>query len=231
MKHETILITGCSSNHYKSLVQFIKSFKKYENKIKLIIYDLGLNQSELFYLRNSFNYEIKHFNYAKYPSFVNIKINAGEYAWKPILINEVLARYGNSIIIWMDSGNLIQKNLNELVKTVKNNKIYTPTSSGTVKDWTHPKTLEYMKYNDSLYLQNRNGACIGFNCMTDWVKKFIKEWKAYSLVKNCIAPDGSSRNNHRQDQSLLTILYYRYNKKHNFKIINNFIDFTIHNDT
>lgn len=230
MNQKIILITGCSSNHYKSLLQFINSFKKYENEIKLIIYDLGLSQSELLFLRNSFNYEVNCFNYSKYPPFVNIKINAGEYAWKPILINEVFEKNRNSIIIWMDSGNLFQSDLNDLVCTIKNNKIYSPSSSGTIKDWTHPKTLKFMKFDDNFSLRNRNGACVGFDCTTDWVEELIKEWTGCSLIKECIAPDGSSRKNHRQDQSLLTILYYKYHKEHKFEIINEYIGFTIHND-
>lgn len=230
MNQKIILITGCSSNHYRSLLQLIHSFEKHEINTKLIIYDLGLKQSELLFLRNNFSYDIRNFDYSIYPSYVNININAGEYAWKPILINEVSEKYSNAVIVWMDSGNLIQGDITDLVSTIKNNKIYTPVSSGMIKDWTHPKTLEYMKYDDSLKLRNRNGACIGFDCSTDWIKELIREWKTYSLIKDCIAPSGSSRKNHRQDQSLLTVLYYKYNKKYRFKIVDNYINFIIHND-
>ena len=35
-----------------------------------------------------------------------------------------------------------------------------------------------------------------------------KKWAYYSKQRECISPDGSDRSNHRQDQSLLSILFY-----------------------
>ena len=35
----------------------------------------------------------------------------------------------------------------------------------------------------------------------------------YSLIQECIAPQGSSRENHRQDQSILSILKYQNKQK------------------
>ena len=46
---------------------------------------------------------------------------------------------------------------------------------------------------------------------------FVKEWKDLALIKECIFPDGSNRNNHRQDQAVLCILYYKYFQKYKFK--------------
>ena len=40
-----------------------------------------------------------------------------------------------------------------------------------------------------------------------------------SLNKNIIAPEGSSRNNHRQDQSVLTMLMYLYEKSNGINFI------------
>ena len=44
-----------------------------------------------------------------------------------------------------------------------------------------------------------------------------------SLNKNIIAPEGSSRNNHRQDQSVLTMLMYLYEKSNGINLINNIV--------
>ena len=38
------------------------------------------------------------------------------------------------------------------------------------------------------------------------LKSLILDWRNYSLNKDCIAPSGSSRLNHRQDQSIFQIL-------------------------
>ena len=50
-----------------------------------------------------------------------------------------------------------------------------------------------------------------------------------ALVKICIVPDGSNRSNHRQDQSILSILFYKYKEKHNFKDIPYYVNLSPHN--
>lgn len=226
-----IIITGASSNHFKTMINFITSFEKYniKNKHKLLIYDLGLNTEELDILQNLENkYKIEKFNYKIYPSYFNIDINAGEYAWKPIIIYNVYKIYGGNII-WLDAGTIINNNFDEFEKILLNDYIYTPVSPGNIEKWTHIKTLEYLKWNN-LTLLNRSGGCCGFNSDIKWVKNLLKEWNDLALIKECIAPEGSTRQNHRQDQSLLSILYYKYHNIYNFKIIDKFINFTVQND-
>lgn len=235
-----IIISGCSDNHFKTMLEFIKSMLKTTNlRINsFILYDLGLNNKNIELLNNIYfnnsNYKntnlyYKKFDYSKYPEWYSIEINAGEYAWKPAIIYEIYRLFPEEVIIWMDSGNLLYNDLNILEDVIRLNKIYSPISSGLIKDWTHPKVIELLK-PENLYLQNRNGACIGFNCSCNWVKNFIEDLYYFSSNKDYIAPEGSSRINHRQDQALFTILYYKYQKIFNFNIVNKYINFTIHND-
>lgn len=37
-------------------------------------------------------------------------------------------------------------------------------------------------------------------------KELVRPWYLCSLTRQCIAPDGSDRSNHRQDQAALTVL-------------------------
>jgi hypothetical protein len=48
------------------------------------------------------------------------------------------------------------------------------------------------------------------------------------IDKNCIAPNGSNRQNHRQDQAVFSILFYKYLNTSSFS--NNYLGYTIHND-
>ena len=68
-----------------------------------------------------------------------------------------------------------------------------------------------------------------------WVKEFIEYFYKCACDKECIAPESSSRLNHRQDQAVFTILYYKYLNKFKFKNYSNshwkiFLGYTIHND-
>lgn len=238
------IVTGSNDNHIKSLRNMITSFFKCCNKNdSLIVYNLGITDKNWEYIQADFPKCIfKVFDYSKYPSYYNIKINAGQYAWKPAIIKECLDFISsndnvsssgglNGILVWMDAGNLISNNLNELEETILKNNLYSPISSLNIKDLTHQTTLLYMKTPlEFLFYTNRNGACVGFNTKTEWVKQFIVMWAKLASVRECIAPKGSSRKNHRQDQSVFTILYYFYQNEYKFRVINNYIGYSIHND-
>ena len=140
-----IIICGSENNYLVHLYKFIDSVNKYiNNKHKLIIYDLGIEKYDWDNLKKKYareNFIYKTFDYSKYPEWFNIKMNVGEYAWKPAIIYETYLEYKNEIIIWMDSGNLIhEKNLISLNSFINKNNIYSATSTGNIKKWTHPKT-------------------------------------------------------------------------------------------
>ena len=231
------IVTAASQNHLKTLVQFINSFLKFyidSKHVTLIVYDLGIETIYWEDLKNSTklikNIIYKVFDYSKYPSYLNVNINAGEYAWKPVIIYDTCVEF-NDIVIWFDSGNLFLKPLDMLHGHLLQNHLYSAISGGNILRWTHPKTIEFMNCDmKMLNNPNRNAACVAFNYNTKWVKEFVKEWKDLALTKQCIAPEGSSRLNHRQDQAVLTILYYKYQEKYNFVDIPYYLDFTIHND-
>lgn len=228
------IITGANDNHFKSLRNLINTFNSYKQvHDKIVVYNLGISQTNWDSLRSQFPFCIFYtFDYSKYPLYYNININAGEYAWKPALIKEFSSKLPKGeILIWMDSGNIITENLNTLENLVKTNSLYTPTSTCNIKDWTHKGTLDYLNTPNSISeLSNRNGSCIGFDTSVNWIKLFIDEWNRYCSIKECIAPKGSSRQNHRQDQSVLSILYYNYQIKYAFNIINDYRGYDTHKD-
>ena len=82
--------------------------------------------------------------------------------------------------------------------------------------------------------QTRNCACVGFNYDCDYVKQFVEEYKNHALTKECIAPEGSDRSNHRQDQSVFSIMFYKYHVKYRFDFstspIDYYTDYKIQND-
>jgi hypothetical protein len=233
-----IIVSGASNNHYFTLIQFIDSFIKNKVNSKLIIYNLGIDEDKWLSLKNNYsiyNFIFKNFNYEIYPEWFNININYGEYAWKPAIIYEVFNEYIDEIIVWMDSGNMFMNNLEELFTFIEKNGIHSGNTGGNIKDWTHPNTMNLLECHDSTK-PNRNGACMGFNTKISWVQDFIREFYTSCLNKNIIAPDGSNRTNHRQDQAVFTILFYKYLNEYNFKVYENrvlsniYLGYTIHND-
>lgn len=244
-----IIVSGASDNHSKSLIQFIQSVINHnDTNIILVIYDLGLNKENknkinLLHKKENIKIIIKTFDYSKYPDYFNIKVNAGEYAWKPVIIKEcfdtICNLYNNNIILWMDAGNMITGSIKKIEILIKNNNIYSPITSGGIlknrhtdldKGWVHQKTYDLIGNNIRKNYNMRAGGTIGFNCNNNWVVELLSQFSEYACNKDIIAPEGSNRLNHRQDLSILTILFYQYKEKYNFIVEDTIINHTFHND-
>ena len=208
-----VIVTGANHNHFESLKQFVLSAIKFESSSKLIVFDLGLTSSQLIELRRliatNLLVEIREFLFDNYPPHMNIEVNAGEYAWKPIIVSEICSQ-NNAYVLWCDSGNIIDKRLSWIRRIIQRDGIYCPDSPGTVIDWTHPGTLTFLGIEDQYrHRNNLNAAVIGINPREPAIAKLLLDWKTCALNVDCIAPEGSSRINHRQDQAALTAIALR----------------------
>ena len=207
---DLVIVTGADSTHYQSLKQLLESINSIEPKIRIIVFDLGLRVSESQFIVKNFHLEeFRKFDYSKYPEYFNIKVAAGQYAWKPVIFSKIFEEY-KGCVCWMDAGNIIKKKLFWIRRITSKIGIYTGYSPGCIADWTHPKTLGYLKVTDKLLkMPNLDAACICACYDNNTVRDIIKKWKEGALDRDCIAPKGSSRVNHRQDQAVFSVLAHR----------------------
>jgi hypothetical protein len=207
---DLVIVTGADSSHYRSLCQFLSSLFLHEPDIKAVVFDLGLIESERQYLKNAFSsVELRQFDYSQYPDYFNIKVNAGEYAWKPVIVCDILNEF-KCCVCWMDAGNLVTKPLFWLRRITDILGMYSPRSRDLVFDWTHPKTLEFLNAsNDLLHKPNLSGHCVAVNYRHHKARDLADRWKECALAKECIAPKGSNRTNHRQDQAVLSVIAHQ----------------------
>lgn len=116
-----------------------------------------------------------------------------------------------SIVLWLDSGDRISVEfLRWLPSFMLRHGLWTPQSQDTLWTWTHPGMLAY--FHDTLDRfppneTNCNGAALALDVRNVTVRDgILREWVDCAKTKECIAPEGSSRANHRQDQAALTYL-------------------------
>ena len=201
------LVTGSDFTHAKSMFNFLASAKKFAPDIEVIVYDLGMTQPQLRKLARKSNYEVCKFDYSKYPTYFNIGIAAGEYAWKPVIIEEVAKQRGG-IVWWMDAGNIITAPLVPYIEETRKSGFWRTNSGGTIGRWTHAAMLKYFDLPNDWHLDVMMyaGGCVAFDTQNKPAMKLLSDWAKYAQIKECIAPEGSNRTNHRQDQALLSVL-------------------------
>ena len=214
-----IFVTAAEKNYFNQLESLLKSYNQYLTN-KLIVYDIGLDGNQLQYLKENFEkLEIIKFQFNQYPKFIGEYFDdkLGNYAWKPIIVDQVMQQH-KSKVVWLDSGNLVTKKIIFLKIALTASGLVVPTSSNTIKDWTHPRTIQYIGINKK-YLNSNNYASglIGFDYNSKKAKNISELWCKFSQIQECISPKDSSRANHRQDQAVLTLLLYKYFFTNNFK--------------
>ncbi|KAI8377553.1 uncharacterized protein BYT42DRAFT_593796 [Radiomyces spectabilis] len=217
------IVTAASANHLCSLENFLYSLQHFRSQLtaeeypRVVVYNIGMNRTQLPVLDqlkdNGLLDELIHFDYTQYPEFWDVSLNAGEYAWKTGIVHEASQRY-DGLLLWLDAGNLVTldflKNIPSIIRD--SGGFWSPRSAYTMRRYTHPGLFRHYGIQPSEYGKkaNCNGAAIGFDVDNKTVvDSLILPWYKCGLEKRCIAPPGSSRKNHRQDQAALTLLVYR----------------------
>ena len=222
MNQTITIVTATSSNHYRSLLQFLRSAVPTGHRV--IVYDIGLTDAERAGLPSSV--VCRPFDFSKYPDFVRLTSpDAGAYVWKPCIVYDVCQELGG-IVIWCDSGNLLS-DVASLVHSTTACGVYSSITSGSFQTWTHPTAIANLP-NSHRFLDNpmRNAACIGIDWSNSSAQMLIHDWKTLALRQDISLPPGANRSTHRHDQSILTYLIYVYQLPR----IDEKTGYTIHND-
>jgi hypothetical protein len=229
----TTIISGADTKHFWPLVQLLKSIEEHEPGARILVYDLGFNQLQRDNIEHGFDaVTVRRFKFSDYPKHFNIRVNAGEYAWKPAIIHNVLEEF-KGVVIWLDAGCKLANNLDKFKQSVVEHGMHSPRSPGEVSKWTHPSTLQYFEVGtnskDVLNYRILSAGLFGANYDHPGIRDLVKEWSDCAKLKECIAPEGrcasrirhqfypkcmhmtgSSRKNHRQDQSALSIIAAKF---------------------
>jgi hypothetical protein len=215
-----IVVTAASSNHAGPLRYLLASLARLDARVEC--YDLGLTASEVQALPRWDGLLYHKFDYASYPPHLNVEINAGEYAWKPAIVGEVVERTRASgdpqDVVWADAGSYFESLDGIALRIQASDGLWVRTSSGTQGQWTHPGTFAALGARPEAYRDraNADATLIGFatghrsSAVRERVyRDVIVPWRACAMDKACIAPEGSSRRNHRQDQAVLSYLVHQ----------------------
>lgn len=205
-------VTASDTSHARSLVNLITSIRLETPAAQVVIFDLGMTRSELRNLKGTFPMvKVEPFPYEEFPDYFDVRVEAGQYAWKAQCVERV-AVHSSGDLFWIDAGCVVTGGLKRVRKVLGRRGVFADKTVGPSSRWTHPLTfaaLDAGREEVELTRDQLAATFIGFRVGSSNADRLISAWAQYSRDRNIIAPPGSSRINHRQDQSIFSILMYR----------------------
>ena len=207
---QVTVVTAFDSSHFRSGIQLLNSLVGNVFVTDVFVFNLGLLEAEAKELKQLFpDINLLSFNFKNLPEFLQMGKNAGNYGWKPLIINEV-AKNAKGILIWSDAGNVFQPDISAALGLVIRDKVFAGQSSGTIGEYTHSSLVSFFRLTSSEVGRPQVSAAYCYLLLRDpRVRSLIREWASLAQSQEMLAPIGSSRLNHRQDQTLLSLLLLR----------------------
>lgn len=214
---DIMIVTAADFTHEKSLMQLLNSIEFSLPGARVMIWDLGLTHQAKEQVKARFEAsELYQFDFSSKPKHFEMTSNSGSYAWKPWCLMESLEkRNSERFMYWMDAGCTISPLARLIKKVACLSGVYLGPSMGTIGEWTHPKSLQIIRSDYSLSdssldllcsRRNFSAAFIAFDLQNTLSMKVLSTWASLALKKEVIAPEGSTKENHRFDQAILNIL-------------------------
>lgn len=205
------IVTGASEEYFQTLTDnLLDSISTYEPNAKVIVWDLGLSDTQCTELKIRFpEATILRFPFADYPA--HYALSAQSYAWKSAAIYKSLNLSRTDLLFWLDAGCKLKGHLNAVRHLIHRHGFYSPYSSTTIQELTSPLVIEEFESICSKDVPNKrmlSGGIVGVKISSPFARRLIWEWYQLSKLSGLIVPNGSNRSNHRQDQSLLSLIYY-----------------------
>ena len=122
------------------------------------------------------------------------------------------------VTFWIDGGSVIRDGISREVTSVRHNGVYTPVSSGSVGRWVHPAMMRFLKEHGmiSREISPSEGMGCGGHLIVNYanktvVNRFMIPYRQCAFTEKCITPRGSTMENHRQDQSFVSVMMHALN--------------------
>ena len=202
-----ILFTATNSPYYESLLTLISGVHKFSVDIvdKIFVYNLGLDESEIKNLNRLKNVEVLEFpenSSELHPKFMEPK----SYVYKIYCMYQS-SKLGKNVL-WLDSGASPLKSIDVIYQKIDEDEIFLVGDIHTNRNYTHQDCRNCTSATENeLDGKQLWAGLVGYKSNGKYQHIFDESYKL-SLIPGCL--DGNQEN-HRHDQSILSILTHRYN--------------------
>eukprot|EP00040_Diaphanoeca_grandis_P027242 m.154606 g.154606 ORF g.154606 m.154606 type:complete len:413 (-) comp30897_c0_seq1:270-1508(-) len=139
---EGVIVTAASDSHLCALLQLLMSLNHSAPTTSVVVYDLNVEEPfiQIDDLRkvHANVVSLRRFEYSKFPPWFRVDNGeAGSWAWKPVIIKEVVDEYQTAL--WLDSGAVMMKgrNISSLFERITRTGFYSAVSRGSIFMFVH----------------------------------------------------------------------------------------------
>jgi hypothetical protein len=209
---DMVIVTGANSHYFRGLKNFAASVQYWASRHKLVVYNLGLTTDQLAQVQSWPVVQTVHWPQGIPESYpIHVRTNLQNYAWKSIIINETVHAYKS--IFWLDAGATLVGPIQPIQEIVHQTGLFlVHGQDDDMKPKSHGGTYAALGYEKSTFQGGPHcaGGIQGHVYPSRYIDTIVIPNAQCALDESCIAPPTSSLDNHRYDQTSLSILAYQY---------------------
>ena len=212
------VVSAVSSNHYQEAKDMIASAQRFLPTTRIVVYDLGLQETEREELKSFCNVEVRTFHFEHYPPHFK---DLPKCAWKPEIIRTVA--HEADYTCWADASIRFGENFDSALAKLDKFPLKGRKHPFKMVQVTSDASLQYLNMSREK-MQNVIGVSGGLLLIktNSLAMNLIDLWCQCSLHEACISPIGTSVKGcnftkvtqksleyigcHRYDQSVLNVL-------------------------
>lgn len=211
IEYNNVVITGANSLYFESVLTLISSIHKDSLDIvdQILVFDFGLDPSEIQKLDSLKKVKAIQFDKTMFPFFESMSSVKTKCHFLKMFALRTSKKIANNIL-WLDAGVCALKSISPIFEIIEKDHIFLVGDIHLNKNFTHQRCIKIMSATeDELNDRQLSSGILGYKSDGIYLDLIEDSWD-YSLVEGCI--DGFE-DNHRHDQSVLSILSSRYKCK------------------
>jgi len=215
------VVSGASHEYFERARNLAGSLRVWDPALPALFYDLGLEPRQTAEARGWAGVELRALDFKGLPKHVRrTGWEHSSYAFKPVVVRDALKTH--DCILWLDSGIELRRDVSSWAPRYLSRFGALLVGSGWPfpNAWMHPACAHALLPSGAdplVSLRDARGhfvrevwsGVMGFNRRDPALMRDIVEpMLLCALDPECIAPAGSNKSNHRQDQTVLSLLAY-----------------------
>jgi hypothetical protein len=207
---DMVIVTGATGGYMSGLTNLAASARYWAPQYKMVVYNLGGISSESIAQIRSWSNVLAVEWEGGVPSHYPPHVHEGKiYAWKPIIVNETVHKYGS--IFWLDSGSTLAGPIQPMQEALQHQGIVLMKGQDLdMRPKAYAKSFEWFGYDKRSMAvgPHFSGNTQAFLFPSRYIETVVIPNCKCAFDPNCIAPHGSKLSNHRYDQTTISILAY-----------------------